>query len=396
MKKFYSIVAGLLMTASVFAQAPEKMSYQAVVRNSSNALVTSTAVGMQISILQGSASGTPVYVETHTPFTNANGLVSLEIGTGTPVTGTFAAINWANGPYFIKTETDPTGGTAYTITGTSQLLSVPYALHAKTAETITGTITETDPVFGASVASGITGADTANWNNRFPDGSAAGNTPYWNGTSWVTNSSNIYNNGSNVGIGTSSPAPSAALEISSTTGALLLPRLTTAQRDLLTAEIGMIIFNTTDLKAQVCSADNTVPQIDQSNLVFDNSIYDSGQSFQAGMTGDWTQIEVNNISFGPQTGTLNIYSGEGNGGALLISQPISLVAGTNVITLSTPIPITAGNQYTFLTDILMNCSTSINPYANGTAYAGTNAESPYDLFFKIIVLPSTPVWTNLH
>src|SRR5690554_566777 len=121
---------------------------------------------MQISILQGSASGTAVYVETQTPTSNANGLVSLEIGAGTVVSGDFTTIDWANGPYFIKTETDPTGGTSYTITGTSQLLSVPYALHAKTAETVTGTITETDPIFGASVASGITGTDTTNWNNK--------------------------------------------------------------------------------------------------------------------------------------------------------------------------------------------------------------------------------------
>lgn len=166
MKKIITVCAVLLMTASVFAQAPEKMSYQAVVRDGSNALVSSTAVGMQISILQGSASGTAVYVETQTPTSNINGLVSLEIGSGTVVSGDFTTIDWANGPYFIKTETDPTGGTSYTITGTSQLLSVPYALHAKTAETVTGTITETDPIFGASVASGITGTDTTNWNNK--------------------------------------------------------------------------------------------------------------------------------------------------------------------------------------------------------------------------------------
>lgn len=166
MKKLYTICAALFMTASVFAQSPEKMSYQAVVRDGSNNLVSSTAVGMQISILQGSASGTTVYVETQIPTSNANGLVSIEIGSGTVVSGTFNTIDWANGPYFIKTETDPTGGTSYTITGTSQFLSVPYALHAKTAESVTGTITETDPIFGASVASGITGTDTTNWNNK--------------------------------------------------------------------------------------------------------------------------------------------------------------------------------------------------------------------------------------
>jgi uncharacterized protein (TIGR02145 family) len=130
MNKFYTFLAAILLTTSTFAQAPEKMSYQAVIRNSGDALITNLPVGMRISILQGSASGTAVYVETQTPTTNINGLISLEIGTGTPVTGTFAGINWATGPYFIKTETDPTGSTTYTITGTSQLMSVPYALYA--------------------------------------------------------------------------------------------------------------------------------------------------------------------------------------------------------------------------------------------------------------------------
>ena len=121
-------LAYLLINSSIFAQAPQKMSYQAVIRNTSGALVSSASVGMQISILQGSSTGTAVYVETQTPSTNANGLVSIEIGGGTIVSGNFSTINWANGPYFIKTETDPTGGTVYTITGTNELMSVPYAL----------------------------------------------------------------------------------------------------------------------------------------------------------------------------------------------------------------------------------------------------------------------------
>jgi hypothetical protein len=118
------------MTANVLAQAPQSMSYQAVIRNSSNALVASTQVGMKISILQATSTGTAVYVETQTPTTDANGLVSLAIGGGTATTGTFAGVDWSVGPYFIKTETDPAGGTSYSITGTSQLLSVPYALNA--------------------------------------------------------------------------------------------------------------------------------------------------------------------------------------------------------------------------------------------------------------------------
>jgi hypothetical protein len=154
--KIYSLVAGLLLTASVWAQAPQKMSYQAVIRNSSNALVTSTSVGMQISILQGTPTGTVAYSETQTLSTNANGLVSLEIGTGTPVTGTFASINWATGPYFIKTETDPTGGTNYTIAGTNELMSVPYALFSANG---------TPGATGAQGPIGLTGAQGIAGNN---------------------------------------------------------------------------------------------------------------------------------------------------------------------------------------------------------------------------------------
>ncbi len=133
MKKIHSLIVVVFIAINVFGQAPQKMTYQAVIRNASNTLIVSSPVGMRVSILQGLPTGTAVYVETQTSSTNANGLVSLEIGTGTIVTGTFSAINWANGPYFIKTETDPAGGVAYSITGTSQLLSVPYALHAAIA-----------------------------------------------------------------------------------------------------------------------------------------------------------------------------------------------------------------------------------------------------------------------
>jgi len=120
----------LLITFSFFAQSPEKMSYQAVIRDATNTLVTNQSVGMQISILQ--TTGTAIYTETQTVSTNTNGLVSLEIGMGV-TSDDFSAIDWKAGPYFIKTETDPTGGSSYTITGTSQLMSVPFAMYAKTS-----------------------------------------------------------------------------------------------------------------------------------------------------------------------------------------------------------------------------------------------------------------------
>jgi uncharacterized protein (TIGR02145 family) len=169
MRKLFTFLVPIafstLLTAGVFAQSPEKMSYQAVIRNSSDAIVVNTLVGMQISILQGSAGGTAVYAETQTPTTNENGLVSIEIGNGTVVSGNFAAIDWANGPYFIKTETDPKGGINYTITGTSQLLTVPYALYAKTAETLIGGIIETDPTFTKSPSANITAGEITKLNN---------------------------------------------------------------------------------------------------------------------------------------------------------------------------------------------------------------------------------------
>jgi len=133
MKKQLSVLVLFFLIAGVFAQAPQKMSYQAIIRNNSNALVSNQSVGMRISILQSSVNGTAVYVETQVPTTNINGLVSIEIGGGTVVTGNFSNIDWANGPYFIKTETDPSGGLNYSITGTTQLLSVPYALYAASA-----------------------------------------------------------------------------------------------------------------------------------------------------------------------------------------------------------------------------------------------------------------------
>lgn len=148
----------------VFAQAPQKMSYQAVIRDADNTLVTNTLVGIRISILQTTSTGTAVFVETHTPTTNANGLATLEIGGGNPVSGNFSSINWANGPYFIKTETDPTGGTNYTISGTSQLLSTPYALFAE--------------------RSGNT--------SSMPSGNNIGDILVWNGSQWAPSNFKFY------------------------------------------------------------------------------------------------------------------------------------------------------------------------------------------------------------
>lgn len=135
MKKLVTVLLTVLTTASIWAQGPEAFSYQAVLRDSNDQLVINTQVGMKISILQGAADGTSVYTETQTPTSNANGLISIETGKGTS-SDDFSAIDWSTGTYFIKTEVDLTGGTDYTITGTSQLLSVPFALYASVSDSV--------------------------------------------------------------------------------------------------------------------------------------------------------------------------------------------------------------------------------------------------------------------
>ena len=133
MKNLFLITLLILASFEALSQAPEKISYQAIIRNSSNQLLINQNIGMRIGVLQGSMTGSVMYSEIHNTTTNQNGLVSIEMGTGNVLTGTFASIDWANGPYYVQIETDPTGGTNYTLTSTSQLLSVPYALYAKTA-----------------------------------------------------------------------------------------------------------------------------------------------------------------------------------------------------------------------------------------------------------------------
>lgn len=131
-----SLVAVATISLNSFGQAPEGFKYQAVVRDAGNTIINNQAVGVQMTIQQGSIGGTTVYQETFAPTTNTFGLVNLEIGTGSVVSGNFSTIDWDNGPYFIETAIDVTGGVSYTVMGTSQLMSVPYALHANTAENV--------------------------------------------------------------------------------------------------------------------------------------------------------------------------------------------------------------------------------------------------------------------
>jgi uncharacterized protein (TIGR02145 family) len=149
---FFAIIA--------LAQAPNKMSFQTVVRNNLGKLVVNKSIGVRLSILKTTPTGTAVYVETHTKMSNVNGLLTLEVGTGTVTTGTFATIDWSKGPYFLKTEMDVNGGTSYSITSVTEFVSVPYALNSKNADNANS---------GKTVAKGVN----------------VGDMNYWNGTTWT-------------------------------------------------------------------------------------------------------------------------------------------------------------------------------------------------------------------
>ena len=170
LKKFmrWSIFLFFFSFSSInsFAQSPNLISYQTVIRNSNNELVANATVGMRISILSGTAADVLWYQEEHTVKTNLNGLAYVVIGKGTNLNGIMTEIDWSKGPFHIKSESDPNGGKNYTLIVVSQLLSVPYAIYAKSAEKVTGPITELDPQFNASIAKSITAADTALWNTE--------------------------------------------------------------------------------------------------------------------------------------------------------------------------------------------------------------------------------------
>jgi hypothetical protein len=203
MKKLSIILLLFVFSLIALAQTPNKMSYQAVLRDSNSGVIANQSVNIHVSILQGSATGNQVYIESHNAVTNSGGLVSLEIGTGN-TSYDFSTIDWSAGPYYIKTETDPTGGTIYTITGTSQLMSVPYALYAKTsgssetnatniANNTTAIETNTTAIALNTAKVGYTdalvSANTAVTANTakvgMPTGTATGQMNYWNGTAWV-------------------------------------------------------------------------------------------------------------------------------------------------------------------------------------------------------------------
>jgi hypothetical protein len=129
MRSFFLSILCLFSLGTVFSQAPEKFTYQSIIRGESGLILKSTELGIKLSVLKNSRTGTVVYSEVHSTSSNKNGLVTFLIGDGTS-SDIFSDIDWSTGEYFLKVEVDPMGGIDYSIEQTSQLLSVPYALYA--------------------------------------------------------------------------------------------------------------------------------------------------------------------------------------------------------------------------------------------------------------------------
>ncbi len=181
------IIIMLFFPLFAIAQAPQKINFQSILRNNSGEIVANKAVNLRISLLAGSANGSNVFTETHAKTTDASGLISIQIGMGTLVSGVFNSINWGNQAHFIKLEADFNGGSNYVVLGTQELMSVPYALYAGKTDTSVLNLT-------SRLATKLNVADTAFLSNRidtklnisdFPLGTTLGNMQYWNGTNWV-------------------------------------------------------------------------------------------------------------------------------------------------------------------------------------------------------------------
>ena len=189
MKSFrsYYIIILTTLCLNISAQIPQGINYQAIARNISGAVMQNQAISVRFSILTDNASGTTVYSEIHSSVnTNNLGLFTLSIGSGTPQTGTMAGINWANGAKFLKVEFDPNAGSTFLDMGTTQLMSVPYALYSGSTNNSNSSIND--------------------FNDVNTSGATLNQVLQWNGTQWVpgtvsgTDSQTLSINGSTLTI----------------------------------------------------------------------------------------------------------------------------------------------------------------------------------------------------
>jgi hypothetical protein len=200
MKNFNLLLGVLLVFVSAaFAQAPQGMNYQAVARNAAGNILANQAIGIRITITDGNA-GPTLYQETHSDTTNQFGLFSLSVGNGTPVVGTFSSISWSTITPWLEVAMDPTGGSSYVAMGSSQLLSVPYALYSGQSASAPGDDWGTQTVHTTSELNG--NGTTGNPIGISQQGATNGKVLKWNGSQWspAVDSNNIYTQGTGISI----------------------------------------------------------------------------------------------------------------------------------------------------------------------------------------------------
>lgn len=372
---FLSVLMMLVFISQLNAQVPQAFNYQAVARNASGNLIATQAIGLKLIIHQGSASGTTVYSETHSPTTNQFGLFTVSLGQGTVVTGTFASIVWSSGNYWLEAQMDPAGGAAYASMGASQLLSVPFAMYASNAGTsgVTGATGPIGPTGAAGTngtngtngATGATGATgpgtvngTVNYVAKFTSATGVGN-------------SSMFDNGSSVGLGTTTPnslltmngGASFLTEINmndNTAGTTLYDGLRIGMAAggstawIWNSEVGSLYFGTSNLERLTIAADGNVGvgtttpayKFDvNGNAHISGALYDASAS--AGTAGNvltstgagtqWASVVPTSYSASSTTSTQIASTAIPNATITTLLQITGVPAGTYAVNFTSPL-----------------------------------------------------------
>jgi len=396
MKRIYTLLALAAFALTMFAQSPDLMTYQAVLRDAENHLLTNQAVAVQISIMQGTPNGAAVYMEVHAVSTNANGLVSLMIGDG--VTGDdLSLVDWSGGPFFLKTETDPAGGSNYTITSTTQLLSVPYAKYADEAgNTFSGNYADLSGVptlvstftNDEGYLTGISGGETAfdGWDKNVLDdfsgqyGDLAGaptnvsaftnDAGYLTSQLWSQNGSNLYYSGGNVGIGTSNPVRQLTINSGASSNYVAFQNNATGSG----GSDGFLVGIETDLDGFVWNWEAGPIHFGTSNIF--RMIIEPGGDVGIGTTNPTSTLQVvGDTKFG--------INGVG------FNELRNLTATTSATGTSTAVPLPAGYNETN-TRVL-----SIEINFNGISWSGLASHyrsPPASLYNQSYILDGTTIW----